>query len=81
VSQEIPGGRRPITGRDCLTAESTECVSGLWSVVRCVKGMEHGARSRWPKAQGARPKVEEINSSFLRYALGAMRYEVNRNKE
>jgi hypothetical protein len=45
------------------------------------KGIEHRARSRWPKAQGARPKVEEINSSFFRYALGAMRYAVIRNKE
>jgi hypothetical protein len=28
-----------------------------------------------------RPKAKEINSYFFRYALGAMRYAVNRNKE
>ena len=33
--------------------------------------MEHGAWSRGLKAQGARPKVEEIDSSCFRYALGA----------
>jgi hypothetical protein len=33
------------------------------------------------KAQGARPKAKEINFSFFRYALGAMRSAVNRNKE
>jgi hypothetical protein len=43
--------------------------------------MGDGAWSRWPKAQGARPKVEEINSSFFRYALGAMRYAVNSDKK
>jgi hypothetical protein len=42
--------------------------------MRLWKGIEQGARSRWPK-------VEEINSSFFRYALGAMRSAVNRDKE
>jgi hypothetical protein len=38
--------------------------------------MKKGLRRR---AQG--PRLKEINSSFFRYALGAMRYAVNRNKE
>ena len=42
--------------------------------------MEHGAWSMEKMAQGARPKVEEIDYSFFRYALGAMRSAANGNR-
>jgi hypothetical protein len=68
MSEAIPGGRGEIAGRDGVKLRISDFGMRIW------KGIEQGARSRWPK-------VEEINSSFFRYALCALRSAVNRDKE